>query len=89
MWGIPDLYNESSSVLSRNTYFQLLLSIQYVKFRKNGMGNDRWTKVNEYLLPVDYCTMAMYLVCRIFATSCLKINITDEKKLNPYQRKTH
>jgi hypothetical protein len=30
--------NESSSVLSRNTYFQLRLSIQYVKLRKNGMA---------------------------------------------------
>lgn len=35
---VADLYNESSSVFSRKTYFQLLLSIQYVKFRKNGMA---------------------------------------------------
>jgi hypothetical protein len=35
---VDGLYRESSSVLSRNTYFQLRLSIQYVKLRKNGMA---------------------------------------------------
>jgi hypothetical protein len=53
--GGSDFYKESSSVFSRNTYFQLRLSIQYVKLRKNGMAIIVHLKLIN--TPIEICKL--------------------------------